>query len=45
MQLNQNKIKKYFNENNIPYDELDKEIIDLVYVFNKIGLQTEFCCI
>lgn len=43
--IEMNKIKEYFDKNNIPYKDIDKEIRYLVYAFNKIGLKTQFSCV
>jgi len=37
-----NKTKE--NTKEIPYDEMDQEIVELVKKFNEIGLETEFSC-
>lgn len=40
----------YFNEAvkdefpNIPFNKIDEEMHDIVYLFNKIGLKTLYCC-
>jgi len=40
-----NEQKRKFLESGIPYDELDKEMIDLIDVLNfKLGLRTRWCC-
>jgi len=36
------KVKEEFP--NIPFDEIDIEMHDLIYVLNKIGLKTQYCC-
>lgn len=38
-------IKQLFLENDIPYDDLDPQMINLLYILNfKVGLKTKFCC-
>lgn len=38
-------LREKFLENNIPFDQLDEEMIEMVDVLNfKLGLKTEFCC-
>ncbi|KFZ25828.1 MAG: hypothetical protein KQ78_01784 [Candidatus Izimaplasma bacterium HR2] len=29
---------------NIPFNLIDEEMHDLIYMLNKIGLKTQFCC-
>lgn len=41
---------RYFNNSvkeefpNIPFDEIDEEMHDIIYLFNKLGLKTQYCC-
>jgi hypothetical protein len=42
--VNNKNIKSYFLKNHIPYNDIDENMRELVYCFNKIGLTTEFCC-
>lgn len=42
--FNSNVVNNYLKSLNISVEELDYEILELVYVFNKIGLTTEFSC-
>lgn len=37
-------IKNYFKEIEIPYDIIDQNMKEILYLFNKIGLSTQFCC-
>jgi len=43
--LNKDKIDKLCKKHNLPVTDIDKEILELVILFNEIGLKTEFCCI
>ena len=37
--------KQRFLDNNIPYNEIDAEMIDIIDVLNfKLGYKTKFCC-
>ncbi|WP_333980488.1 hypothetical protein [Bacillus pumilus] len=38
-------IREKFLENNIPYDRIDKQLINLIDILNfKLGLKTRHCC-
>lgn len=38
-------LREKFLANNIPYDDLDVEMIEMINVLNfKLGLKTQFCC-
>ena len=40
-----NNIKKAFDERNIPYNDIDPEMRELIYVLNfQLNLKTDFCC-